>query len=163
MNQDLALNETIDNLFRELDDQPEIKNWLTQYSKDQVENDKSWNVDQQIQKLGKNLFKEEFQDGFNDQKVELASLKNLIESLKKEIKTFEKTAKSFANKAFEVLSQNGLTAADFHYGTSGAIAAFYALDKGDFEIDTKKRFLQTLDGEMQWGAKRVQILNWPVS
>lgn len=154
MNTEIALSETIDNLFRELDDQPEIKNWLTQYSKDQVENDKSWNVDQQIQKLGKNLFKEEFQDGFNDQKVELASLKNLIESLKKEIKTFENTAKSFANKAFEVLSQNGLTVTDFHFGKSGAIAAFYALDNADFEIDTKKRFLQTLDGEMQWGAKK---------
>lgn len=154
MNTEIALAETIDNLFRELDDQPEIKNWLTQFSKDQVENDKSWNVDQQIQKLGKNLFREEFQDGFSEHKVDLNDLKKLIDQLKKEVRVFENTAKAFANKAFEALTKNGLTVEDFHYGRSGAIAAFYALDNLDFEIDTKKRFLQTLEGEMKWGAKK---------
>ena len=154
MNQDLALSETIDNLFRELDDHPEIKEWLTQFSKEQIENDKSWNVDQQIQKLGKNLFNEAFQEGFSEQKVDLNALKRLIESLKKEIKTFEKTAQAFANKAFEVLSRHGLTTDDFHFGRTGAIAAFYALENEDFAIEEKKRFMQTLEGEMPWGAKK---------
>lgn len=154
MNTEIALSETIDNLFRELDDQPEIKQWLTQFSKDQIENDKSWNVDQQIQKLGKNLFSEAFQDGFNAQKVDLPALKKLIDQLKKEVRVFEKTLKSFAEKAFQVLSRNDLKVEDLHYARNGAIGAFYALEKLDYQIDSKKRFMSALDGTDQWGAKK---------
>lgn len=154
MNTELALSETIDNLFRDLDDQPEIKKWLTQYSKEQIENEKSWNVDQQIQKLGKNLFKEEFQEGFRDQEVDLSKLKSTIDQLKKEVNLFESTSKNFGEKVFNILTQNGLTYEDFHYGKSGALSAFYGLEKHEYDLESKKRFMQTLAGEMPWGAKK---------
>jgi len=84
INTQIALNEVVENLYRSLEDQPEIKEWITQYAKDQIDDDRSWNVDQQIQKLGKNLFNENFQDALGGDKVDLNSLKSLITRLKKE-------------------------------------------------------------------------------
>ena len=154
INTQIALNEVVENLYRSLEDQPEIKEWITQYAKDQIDDDRSWNVDQQIQKLGKNLFNENFQDALGGDKVDLNSLKSLITRLKKEVKLFENTAKSFAEKAFVLLDEHQLTSEDFHYKKSGPIAAFYALEKSEYSLKEKKRFIQALDGEMPWGAKK---------
>ncbi|MEC7755651.1 MAG: UvrD-helicase domain-containing protein [Bacteroidota bacterium] len=154
MNQKLALTETIENLFRTIDEQPEVKEWLTLFSKEQIENDKSWNVDRQIEKLGNNLFSEAFQEGFSGQSVNFSVLKEVIDRLKAQKAKFENTARSFANKAFDLMNQYGLTVNDFNYSRSGPLAAFYALQKEEYDIEHKKRFIQALDGEMKWGAKK---------
>ncbi|GHE71133.1 UvrD-helicase domain-containing protein [Roseivirga thermotolerans] len=154
MNQKLALTETIENLFRTIDQQPEVKEWLTLFSKEQIENDKSWNVDRQIEKLGNNLFSEAFQEGFSGQSVNFSVLKEVIDRLKAQKAKFENTARSFANKAFDLMNQYGLTVNDFNYSRSGPLAAFYALQKEEYDIEHKKRFIQALDGEMKWGAKK---------
>jgi len=154
MNQKLALTETIENLFRTIDQQPEVKEWLTLFSKEQIENDKSWNVDRQIEKLGNNLFSEAFQEGFSGQSVNFSVLKEVIDRLKAQKAKFENTARLFANKAFDLMNQYGLTVNDFNYSRSGPLAAFYALQKEEYDIEHKKRFIQALDGEMKWGAKK---------
>lgn len=154
MNQKLALTETIENLFRTIDEQPEVKEWLTLFSKEQIENDKSWNVDRQIEKLGNNLFSEAFQEGFSGQSVNFSVLKEVIDRLKAQKAKFENTARSFANKAFDLMNHYGLTVNDFNYSRSGPLAAFYALQKEEYDIEHKKRFIQALDGEMKWGAKK---------
>ncbi len=154
MNQKLALTETIENLFRTIDQQPEVKEWLTLFSKEQIENDKSWNVDRQIEKLGNNLFSEAFQEGFSGQSVNFSVLKEVIDRLKAQKAKFENTARLFASKAFDLMNQYGLTVNDFNYSRSGPLAAFYALQKEEYDIEHKKRFIQALDGEMKWGAKK---------
>ncbi|WP_286756897.1 UvrD-helicase domain-containing protein [Roseivirga sp. UBA838] len=154
MNQKLALTETIENLFRTIDEQPEVKEWLTLFSKEQIENDKSWNVDRQIEKLGNNLFSEAFQEGFSGQSVNFSVLKEVIDRLKAQKAKFENTARLFASKAFDLMNQYGLTVNDFNYSRSGPLAAFYALQKEEYDIEHKKRFIQALDGEMKWGAKK---------
>ena len=154
MNVSLALKEAMNELFKSLDDNPEIRNWLTQYAKEQIESDKSWNVDRQIEKLGANLFRESFQDGFQELDLSFEALHQIIESLKIEIKSFEKELKSLGNQAFDALEKHQLKIEDFHYAASGAMAAFNALLKLDTDIGSKKRFMQTLDGDMPWGAKK---------
>jgi len=154
MNTELALSETVENLFRQLEDHKEIRLWLNNYVKDRIENDKGWNVERQIEKLGKNLFNESFQEGFKGNKVSLEQLNLVIGDLKKEKKLFENTAKSYARKAFEILNANGLNFDDFTYKKSGPLAAFYALERDEYEPETKSRFVNALNGENGWGAKK---------
>ncbi len=151
MNTELALSETIDSLFRELDDQPQIKDWLTRFAKEQIENDKSWNVDQQIQKLGKNLFKEEFQAGFGDEAIDLTQLKKTIDQLKKEIRLFENTLKSHSNEALDLISKHDLVLEDFSGKTRSVAKAFLKfLEVNYTSLDT---FFKTVNGEKPWFAK----------
>ncbi|KYG82229.1 UvrD-helicase domain-containing protein [Roseivirga echinicomitans] len=154
MNTSMALQEAMNELFKSLDDNKEVRQWLTQYAKEQIESDKSWNVDQQIEKLGGNLFRESFQDGFSGLNLSFDELKAIIESLRSDIKSFESVYKSIGNQALDALEKNGLAIADFHYAGSGAMAAFNAMLKIQTDIDEKKRFLQTLNGDMPWGAKK---------
>ena len=156
MNVSLALKEAMNELFKSLDTHPEIRAWLTNYAKEQIESDKSWNVDQQIEKLGSNLFREAFQDGFQELDLSFDGLRKIIEALKSETKSFEKELKSLGNQAFDALEKHQLKLEDFHYGGSGAMAAFNALLKLETDIGNKKRFMQTLDGDMPWGAKKSQ-------
>ena len=154
MNTDLALSETIENLFRQLEDHKEIRLWLNNYVKDRLDSDKGWNVDWHIHKLGKNLFNEAFQEGFKGNKTSLDQLDHVIGELKKQKKLFEQTAKSYAKTAFNILSAHGLTFEDFNYKKSGPLAAFYALERDQFDPDTKSRFVAALNGESNWGAKK---------
>ena len=86
MNTELALSETIENLYRQLDDHKEIRLWLNNYARDRLDNDKGWNVEWQLQKLGKNLFNEAFQESFKGNEISLDKLTQVIAELKKEKK-----------------------------------------------------------------------------
>ena len=83
MNTELALSETIENLYRQLDDHKEIRLWLNNYARDRLDNDKGWNVEWQLQKLGKNLFNEAFQESFKGNEISLDKLTQVIAELKK--------------------------------------------------------------------------------
>ncbi|MCO6358418.1 UvrD-helicase domain-containing protein [Roseivirga pacifica] len=152
MNVDLALGEAIDELFRDLDDNEQIRQWLISFTTEQIENDKSWNVDQQIEKLGKNLFQEAFQAGF-EQAIELPNLKKLIDELKKDVKVYENQLKSWGNEALDLLSKHQLVLADFSGGGSRSVAnTFLKLTKGDFKLtDT---FLKTVAGDKSWYTQK---------
>lgn len=154
MNQDLVLNESLENLYRSLDEQPDLLRWLSQFAKSKIDQDKTWNLDDDIKKLGKRLFTEDFQKNFDKAKIPLEELEQVIDQLNKEIKIFEASAKRFVEEAFKVLENNGLVQSDFNYGEGGAFAAFNSILKGDYDITAKKRFIQTLEGTMQWGAKK---------
>lgn len=154
MNTELALAETIENLYRQLEDHKEIRQWLKNYAQDRIDSDDGWNVESNIQKLGKNLFNESFQEGFKGNQIELSVLSQVISDLKKQVKVFESTCKAFAEKAFYILEINALTIEDFNFKKSGAMAAFYALEKNEFEPELKKRFMACMNGEANWGAKK---------
>lgn len=154
MNQDLVLNESLENLYRSLDENPDLLRWLSQFAKSKIDSDKTWNLDDDIKRLGKRLFSEDFQENFDKAKIPLKELEQVIDGLIEEIKIFENTAKRYAERAFKVLEDNSLDQSDFHYGNAGAFAAFNAIVKGEYDITEKKRFISTLEGSMPWGAKK---------
>ena len=154
MNTELALSETIENLYRELENHKEIRQWLNNYAQDRIDSDYGWNVEHQIQKLGKNLFNEAFQEGFKGNEIKLEELSQIIKDLKKQVKVFENSCKAFAERAFSILTENGITFDDFNYKKGGALAAFYGLEKKEFEPELKKRFIACMNGEANWGAKK---------
>ena len=79
MNTALALEEAVNQLFRSLSDNKALRIWLEQYTFDQIEEDKSWNVEGNIQELGRNLFKEQFQEGFDQVDIDLPRLAELVD------------------------------------------------------------------------------------
>jgi len=154
MNQDLVLSESLESLYRSLDERPELVRWLSQFAKTRIEQDRTWNLDEDIKQLGRNLFSEKFQANFDQNKLPLDELEAIIDELQQEIKTFERKAAGLANQVFDLLTAEKLELSDFNYGGSGALAAFTGILKGDYEVKLKKRFMSTIEGSMQWGAKK---------
>ncbi|KYG72233.1 ATP-dependent exoDNAse (exonuclease V) beta subunit [Roseivirga ehrenbergii] len=153
MNTSMALQEAMNELFKSLDDNKEVRQWLTQYAKEQIESDKSWNVDQQIEKLGGNLFRESFQDGFSGLNLSFDELKKIIESLRSDIKSFEVQLKKYGNEALDLISQYGLQAADFSGGQARSVAnTFVKLTNKDYKLTST--FIKTVNGDSNWYAQK---------
>ncbi len=153
MNTSIALQEAMNELFKSLDDNKEVRQWLTQYAKEQIESDKSWNVDQQIEKLGKNLFTESFQDGFSGLNLTFEELKKIIESLRSDIKSFEVQLKKYGNEALDLISQHGLQVADFSGGQARSVAnTFVKLTNKDYKLTST--FIKTVNGDSNWYAQK---------
>lgn len=160
MNTSMALQEAMNELFKSLDDNKEVRQWLTQYAKEQIESDKSWNVDQQIEKLGGNLFRESFQDGFSGLNLSFDELKTIIESLRSDIKSFEVQLKKYGNEALDLISQHGLQVADFSGGQTRSVAnTFVKLINKDYKLTAT--FIKTVNGDSSWytqkSDKKVEI------
>ena len=153
MNTSMALQEAMNELFKSLDDNKQVRQWLTQYAKEQIESDKSWNVDQQIEKLGGNLFRESFQDGFSGLNLSFDELKKIIESLRSDIKSFEVQLKKYGNEALDLISQHGLQVADFSGGQNRSVAnTFVKLTNKDYKLTST--FIKTVNGDSNWYAQK---------
>ncbi len=152
MNTALALDEAVNQLFRSLSEKKELKLWLEQYTFDQIEEDKSWNVESNIQNLGNNLFKEQFQEGFSHVDISMERLTELVAEMKKVLEQYKRTMKTAARKAIQAIEKSGLSAEDFSGKSRGPVNTFYKIrDKEDLELT--KTFLATARGEKSWYAK----------
>lgn len=151
MNTKLALQASIEELYREIESKPEIKQWLTQFSIHQLEEDKSWNVDRNIQQLGENLFKELFEKGLEGDSLAMKDLYELLTRLKKQKASYENALIRLGRKALALIDQHGLALADFSYGESSAAATFRKFIQRDFKI--LPRFIKTVTGEQNWYTK----------
>lgn len=154
MNTSLALSESIDNLFRSLDDNKQVRDWLVSFANEQMENDKSWNVDQNVEKLGKNLFSEAFQDGFKATDLSLEQLKELIAKMRKTVRAFEHQLKAYGNEALDLMSDHGVVVEDFKGGSRSVANTFRKLIKGDHTLTNS--FVKTVGGEDAWYSKTSQ-------
>lgn len=154
MNVSLALKESIDQLFRSLDDNKQVRDWLVSFANEQMENDKSWNVDHNMEKLGKSLFSEAFQDGFKEVNLDLIRLKQLILKMSKTIKGYENELKAFGNEALDLISQHSLVAEDFKRGKTGVANTFKKLATGNFELTAT--FIKVVNGDDTWYTKTSQ-------
>ena len=152
MNTSLALEEAVNQLFRSLSDNEALRIWLEQYTFDQIEEGKSWNVEGNIQDLGRNLFKEQFQEGFDQVKIDLERLTVLVDQMKAVIDQYKRNMKSLARQALKAIEGAGLTIDDFTRKRTGPVNTFYKIiDKDDFGLNAT--FLATAAGEKSWYTK----------
>jgi len=152
MNTALALDEAVDQLFRSLAEEKQLKLWLEQYTFDQIEEDKSWNVESNIRDLGNNLFKEQFQEGFMHVDISMERLTELVGEMKKVIRLYEDGMEALGRKATSLIENSGLDLTDFNYGKSGPANTFFKLQNGDFDLGA--RFLKAAAGELGWASKK---------
>lgn len=151
MNQELVLKESIQLLFRSLDDQKTVKQWLANYSLDRMEAEKSWNIEGGLTKIGAHLFKESFQKALDTENWQLEAYAGLIDRLKKEVKLFQNTLAKLAHDALDIMDQNGLHVSDFSRGANGFAKKF--VDLTNAQIHLTETFKKTMRGESAWFAK----------
>lgn len=155
MNTGLALEEAVNELFRSLSSNKDLRIWLEQFTFSQIENDKSWNIEGNILELGRDLFKEQFQDGFSQVDITLERLSELVEELRQVIDGYKKSMNSAATKAISAIEDLGLSPEDFSGKSRGPANTFYKIrDKEEFELTNT--FLLTAKGEKSWYAKKAE-------
>ena len=112
------LQQATDNLFIELAGNADknLLNWLTQFAADLISDNKSWNPRENILKLGRELFKENFQSKSGEIAAKIQNhtfLNNYKSKLYEFINSYHNKLKSTGEKAIKIMTEYGLEHANF--------------------------------------------------
>ena len=156
---DHALSEITDLMFLELDQNPELLEWLIQFSHSRMEEEKSWDIRNEIVRLGKEIFKESYNIirgklGEEDKKVEtVIKIRNELSTIKFGV---EQKMKNMAIQALNLITDTGFQVDDFAYGKTGVAGYFYGIINKQ-RFDYGKRVTDALIDPGNWVTKKSPV------
>ena len=127
-----AVDELIDNLNKN----DKILKWIMEYVKENIDNDKNWNVIGQIKRFGENIFKEFYKTNskeLNERLTEKGFFTNYKDTLYKLKKNAEERFAEIANNFFDLLECYSVNVDDLKYKEKGPASYFIKLKKGIYD------------------------------
>lgn len=132
------LTETIDLMLSELD-KPENKTlseWLLRFMQHNIEEGRSWKIEQQVLDLAKQLFNETYKS-FTEEEQSTIQNKEQLEAYKQMLmrisKSYENEVKAVGVKALGIMQQYGLSYDDFKHKRASGFLLFNKLAGGSVE------------------------------
>lgn len=127
--------QAVDELIESLENTDRLLFWIMDYIKENMADDKSWNVIGQIKKFGENIFKDFYKDNaealnqcleqenfFKDFSAKMRAIKNKAQGQMEEI----------AATFFDALEEGGFSADDLNLKTKGIWSYFNKLKQGKY-------------------------------
>ena len=128
----------VDELIESLGDTDRLLFWIMDYIKENIDDDKSWNVIGQIKKFGENIFKDYYK-AHSDKLTELMEqedfFKDFTDRMKKMRDKAKEQLKEIAATFFDSLEEEGFTADDLAGKTRGIWSYFNKLKNGKYSDD----------------------------
>lgn len=126
----------VDELIDSLDERSELLAWIMDYIRENIDDDKNWNVIGQIKKFGENIFREFYKTNsrqLNERLLEDGFFRQYTDKLRAIRNDAEVEMQNEAAQFFEALSQNGFEVADLSYGKSGPAGYFLKMKNGQYD------------------------------
>jgi len=118
IDQEEVIEEIVDKLVDELGSNHQLTQWIIEFAKENLENDRAWDVRSSLIDFAKEIFQEKFR-AIEDELMHSTSapgyFKNLQTALRKECFTFIGIIKKYALEALTIIHSNGWTKSDFKY------------------------------------------------
>lgn len=136
LDNELIIAEATDKLLSKIDTDKKLRKWLNDFSREQIEENNSQRIEENIKSLGKELFKEKFQvfmNGKAEKKYNRKYLKEFGKELRKIKLAYENALKNLGKDAVDTIENNGLTINDFSYGKTGIGGFLLALSNGNIK------------------------------
>ena len=158
----IELNDTqiernaVDELIDSLDENSELLVWIMEYIRENIDDDKNWNVIGQIKKFGENIFREFYKTNskkLNEQLLEEGFFKQYTAKLRQLRNEAEVEMQNEAAQFFDALSQNGIEIDDLSYGKGGPAGYFIKMKNGIYDSSiVTSRVQKVLDngGDSAW-------------
>jgi ATP-dependent helicase/nuclease subunit A len=125
--QDTVLEEVIDNLVDELGANKELTDWVVEFAKENLENERAWDVRSSLLEFSQQIFREEFK-AIDSELLQTTADRSYFTQLKDtlwEVKNnFLATGKILASEILQIISNEGWTPADFYYGQNSGLFTF---------------------------------------
>ena len=167
LDSELVMGTAVDNLFADLDkdENADLLKWLIEYSLERIENGESWRIQNDIYKLSKSLFSEEFKiknDGrettVEEQMAQILALKGRIKTI---LSAFKEKAVSIGKRANELINASDLKYEDFKKGKNTPFNIFNSLAGGKKVGEPlKATFVECYNNVELWYAKTKQKEAW---
>jgi len=158
--QDAVLEEVIDNLIDELGSDKELTDWVVDFARENLENERAWDVRHSLIAFAGEIFREEFKAIEEDLIGHTRGpefFPNLLRELRKHKYEFVHTVKRMAVEAMQQFQALGVQASDFKYG--GGVYNFFQKFARisrvkDFDEDGKgKRVEKEYQDSKNWPSK----------
>ncbi len=150
-----VLDEAIEKLYRDIDQDKQLRQWLLDYLEIKLLDGRSSDISKELQNLGQEIFKESFkhqssilQDKISDKDF----LKDYYRLLFTRKTSFEQSLKDIAAEAIHTMNKNNLGIDDFYQKGRGPAGYFRKLYEG--QIEKANNFtLEALSSPDKWSAK----------
>ena len=158
--QDAVLEEVIDNLMDELGTNKELTNWVVEFAKENLENERAWDVRTSLIEFASEIFREEFKD-IEEHVINATSERKYFHDLRRDLleqrNFFLQTGERLAKEALDIMAAEGWTYSHFKFGSGSGLQKFYesyAFEKSIKE-DKKpgKRILNDFMDARNWPGK----------
>lgn len=149
----------VDEMIEELGKNDELLQWIMDYIKQNIDDDKNWNVIGQIKDFGRNIFKEFYKTNskqLNEVLLRPGFFKDFTAKLYKIRTEAEKCMKDTGQMFFDTLDKNGLSIDDLKNKAKGPAAYFLRLMNSEFdESIVKARAMKVIEngGFDEWVGK----------
>ncbi len=122
VDQEAVLEEVINNLIDELGDKPALTRWVVEFAKENLENDRAWDVRASLMEFAKEIFREEFKVIEEQVRLDTANpdfFPHVRDELWKVKNAFLVSVSKPAAEILEIIGSKGWVDADFKYKGSG--------------------------------------------
>ncbi|WP_372753599.1 UvrD-helicase domain-containing protein [Labilibaculum sp.] len=152
LDQRRVLNEVADLLFSDVDADPQLRTWLTDFAESKIREGKNWNFKQEILEVGNEVFKEDFKN-FSDQLIHKLSDKKFLASYRRTLKEIKDEFEAFfshiGDDSRRIISQHALDVSEFSYGKSGVAGYLAGLGK-EGKLEPGIRARSAVDHPDKW-------------
>ncbi len=158
---DKVMQQVIDQMLLEIgeEEHKQLREWLSQFAEQKVEEGESWDFRRDISSLAKEILRDDFKQHAASV-LRLSEQPDFFSSLKKDLNQrryqFENYIKSIHKEVDQYLTQNQIDPKDFSRGMGGPVGLFYKVVKKD---DPKKQYEITgtrrdaYDDKLKWLTK----------
>lgn len=161
LNDQQVEQQAVDELIDGLDRNSKELGWILSFIRENIDEDKTWNVIGEIKRFGENIFKDVYKS-HSKELNDLMHQKDFFVEYTNQLRRIRANAKKFFDDAvaefYEVLTEYGLSVEDFSYGKSGVCSYFVKLKDGVYD---EKSLLTTrvkdgMNDPMKWLKKSSQ-------
>ena len=146
----------VDELINSLDENSELLTWIMEYIRENMDDDKDWNVIGNIKRFGENIFREYYKTNskkLNERLLEEGFFKQYTTKLRQMRNDAEVEMQNEAAQFFDALNHNGIEIDDLNNGKNGPAGYFIKIKKGIYNNTiVTKRLQKVLDegSESSW-------------
>ena len=123
-----VLEEVVNNLIDELGEKPELTRWVMEFARENLNNDRAWDVRSSLMEFSLEIFREEFktiQRQINLDSADSNFFSHLRSELWKVKNSFLSSVSKPAGEVLQILSSNGWNDFDFSYQSKSGIKTFF--------------------------------------
>ena len=150
--------QAVDELIESLEDTDKLLFWIMEYIKENIADDKGWNVIGQIKSFGEHIFRDYYKENA-DKLSERMAEDGFFEGFKEKMKNIKKKAKEqfdeIAASFFDALEEGGYSAEDLSGKTRGIWSYFNKIKNGKYGDDdlVNLTFTKCMESPDNWVKK----------
>ena len=157
LDSEMVLAEAVDRLMEKISDDKKLRNWLVKFSEEKIRDGSSMRIEENIKKLGSELFKEKFQLFFPDENQEKnpynrQNLEKFITELMKSKALLNNAIQTKAGDGMDTIHQQGFSVDDFSYKSSGVAGYLEKTANGNIAAPSNRTLKAAQSAEV-WVSK----------